>query len=175
MVQATSPGLDVGPPTSGDLVPRTVIWALRMLALLVALGAVCCVLVVTLQNMLIRTWAEGNAAAREILQTEGLQALKHPAVGQVGAPQFVPVTLTMFVVLAGLYYVLGVFLYYGFEWARLGATALAIFSAVAGVAGIVVAPPALFIGCILVVIAIGVALLVFLWHPETTRFIYTVC
>jgi hypothetical protein len=149
--------------------PPSLILALRLLAVLVLLGAVTVVLIVLMQDSLIRAWAEGNPAAREILETRGLEAVKE---GSVQPPHFIPVAITLYVVLAGLVAVLGVFLSNGFEWARLGITVLLFFSAVAGVAGLRVGQPLTFDVCTIVCLAFFAAVMVPLWHPDTTAYIH---
>src|SRR5689334_24609381 len=77
--------------------PASVTWATRLLVALVALGAVVTLLIVVLQDQLIRTWAEGRSDTRKVLRTRGLEAVKN---GEVHVPQFIPVALTLFVVVA---------------------------------------------------------------------------
>lgn len=150
--------------------PASLTLALQLLAALVLLGAVAVVLIVVLRDDLIRSWAEGNPAVHEILQTRGLDAVKQ---GSVQPPQFIRVAITLYVVLAGLVAVLGVFLSNGFEWARLGITALLFFSGVAGVAGLRVGQPTTFAVCTVIGLALFAALMVPLWHPDTTAYIHT--
>jgi hypothetical protein len=149
--------------------PASLTLALQLLAALVLLGAVTVVLIITRHDDLIRSWAEGNPAVREILQTRGLDAVKE---GSVQPPQFIRVAITMYVVLASLIAVLGVFLNNGFEWARLGITVLLFFSAVAGIAGLRVGQPVAFAVCTVVGLALFAALMVPLWHPATTAYIH---
>jgi hypothetical protein len=149
--------------------PASLTLALQLLAALVLLGAVTVVLIVVLRDDLIRSWAQGNPAVREVLETRGLDAVKE---GSVQPPQFIPVAITLYVVLAGLVAVLGVFLNNGFEWARLGITVLLFFSAVAGVAGLRVGQPVVFDVCTVVGLALFAALMVPLWHPDTTAYIH---
>lgn len=149
--------------------PASLTLALQLLAALVLLGAVTVVLIIARQDDLIRSWAEGNPAVREILQTRGLDAVKE---GSVQPPQFIRVAITMYVVLAGLIAVLGVFLNNGFEWARLGITVLLFFSAVAGIAGLRVGQPVAFAVCTVVGLALFAAVMVPLWHPGTTAYIH---
>jgi hypothetical protein len=149
--------------------PASLTLALRLLAVLVLLGAVTVVLIVLRQDDLIRSWAEGNPAVREVLETRGLDAVKE---GSVQPPQFTRVAITMYVVLAGLIAVLGVFLNNGFEWSRLGITVLLFFSAVAGVAGLRVGQPITFSVCTVVGLALFAAVMVPLWHRDTTAYIH---
>lgn len=149
--------------------PASLTLALQLLGALVLLGAVTVVLIITRQDDLIRSWAAGNPAVRDVLQTRGLEAVKE---GSVQPPQFIRVAITMYVVLASLIAVLGVFLSNGFEWARLGITVLLFFSAVAGIAGLRVGQPAGFAVCTVVGLALFAALMVPLWHPDTTAYIH---
>jgi len=149
--------------------PASLTLALQLLAALVVLGAVAVVLIVVLRDDLVRSWAEGNPAVRELLRTGGLEAVEQ---GSVQPPQFVRVAITLYVVLAGVIAVLGVFLSNGYEWARLGITALLFFSGVAGVAGLRVGQPTTFAVCTVVGLALFAALMVPLWHPDTTAYIH---
>lgn len=149
--------------------PASLTLALRLLAALVALGAVTVVLIIVRQDDLIRAWAEGNPAVREVLETRGLDAVKS---GSVQPPHFIPVGATLYVVLASLLGVLGVFVGNGFEWARLGITVLLFFAAVASIAGLRVGQPGLFDGCTVVGLALAAATVVPLWHPDTTAYIH---
>ena len=149
--------------------PASLRVALRLLAALVVFGAVTVILIVVRQDDLITAWEEGNPAVREVLQTRGLDAVKQ---GSVQPPHFVPVAITLYVVLAGLLGVLGVFLGNGFEWARLGITVLLFFSAVASIAGLRVGQPVVFDVCTVLGLALFAALMVPLWHPDTTAYIH---
>lgn len=149
--------------------PASLTLALQLLAALVLLGAVTVVLIIVRQDDLIRSWAQGNPAVRELLATRGLEAVKQ---GSVQPPHFIPVAVTLYVVLAGLVSVLGVFLSNGYEWARLGITVLLFFSAVTGVAGLRVGQPTAFAVCTIVGLALFAALMVPLWHPDTTAYIH---
>ncbi len=152
--------------------PASLRWSLISLAALVALGGLATVLVVIFEDKLLRHWAEGNLAAREILHTQGLDALKDPPEGQVAAPQVVQVTVVLFIVMALLFWVLGVFLRNGFEWARVTVTGCLLISIITGIAGIIVDPAALFVVLIAGCVAVCATVLGFLWQPETSRFIH---
>jgi hypothetical protein len=149
--------------------PASLTLALQLLAALVLLGAVTVVLIVVRTDDLVRAWAEGNPAVRQVLETRGLEAVKE---GSVQPPHFVPVGITLYVVLAALVAVLGVFLSNGFEWARLGITVLLFFAGVAGIAGLRVGQPVLFDICTIVGLALSAAVMVPLWHPDTTAYIH---
>ena len=152
--------------------PRSLVLALRLLNALLVVGAITVLLLVWRQDDLIRAWAEGNPAARELLATRGLEALKHAPEGQVAPPHFVPVAITLYVVMAALLWILGVFVGNGFEWSRLGITLLLVFSGVAGVGAIRTDPPLLFVVLTSVCIGLGAMVLAFLWSPATTAYIH---
>ncbi|MFT4286854.1 hypothetical protein [Nocardioides sp.] len=152
-----------------DVRPASLNLALRMLWVLIAAGFVAVLLVVFRTDDLVRAWAEGNPAVREVLETRGLKAVKE---GSVTPPHFVPVATTLYVVVAGLVAVLGVFLRNGFEWARVGITATLVFGIVASVGGFRVGQPGLFIAWACVCVVIFLALMVPLWHPATTAYIH---
>jgi hypothetical protein len=149
--------------------PPSVTLALRLLVGLVLFGALTVLLVVLRQDDLITAWARGNPAVRELLETRGLDAVKS---GSVQPPHFIPVAVTLYVVVASLLGVLGVFFGNGFEWARLGITVLLFFAGVAIVAGLRVGQPRLFDVFIILGLALFAALMVPLWHPDTTAYIH---
>lgn len=161
--------------------PASLVWALRLLAVLVLFGAIVAVLMVVRSDDLVRAWANGNPSAKRILDRYGLEVLKHPPATWPGtdtdytgarAPHFVAPALTLFAVLASLVAVLAVFVRNGFEWARICLTAIIFFAAVASVGGIRTDPPFLFEILPVVAIALGLAVIVLLWLPATTRYIH---
>ena len=154
---------------SVDERPMSLRLAVRLLWTLMVLGAATVVLIVMREDDLIRTWAEGNAATRETLQSQGLDAVKD---GSVAPPQFVPVAITLYVVLASLVWVLTIFLRNGFEWARSGITVLLVFTAIASIGGMRVGQPALFDVGTMVCLALAAATLAPMWHPATTAYIH---
>lgn len=149
--------------------PASVTLAGRLLVALVLFGALTVVLVVLRQDDLVTAWAEGNPAVRDVLETRGLEAVKE---GSIQPPHFVPVAVTLYVVVASLLGVLGVFFTNGFEWARLGITVLLFFAGVAIVAGLRVGQPPLFDVLTILGLALFAALMVPLWHPDTTAYIH---
>jgi hypothetical protein len=149
--------------------PGSLIIAVRLMHALLAVAGVTVLLMVWREDDLLRAWAEGNPATRELLRTGGLEAVKE---GTVAPPHIVPVAITMYVVMAVFLWLLGVFAGNGFEWARLGITCTLGFTAVAAVGGILTEPPALFVGCTVICIALGLLVLFFLWHPASTRYIH---
>lgn len=161
--------------------PVSLVWALRLLGVLVAFGALVALLMVIRSDELVRSWAEGNASAKRILDRYGLEFLKHPPAHWPGttteytgarAPHFIAPAITLFGVLAGLVGVLAVFLRTGFEWARVCLTVIIFFAAVASVGGIRTDPPFLFVLLAIVAIALGVAVIALMWLPATTRYIH---
>ncbi len=138
--------------------PASVTWASRLLAALVALGAVVTLLIVLLQDQLIRKWAEGRPDTRKVLRTRGLDAVKS---GDVLVPQFIPVALTLFVVLALLIWVLTMFLRGGYGWARVARTIARFF----------LGAPVTFVVLSVASFPIEAAAAYFLWHKETGEFL----
>ncbi|MEX0427466.1 hypothetical protein AB3X52_07545 [Nocardioides sp. DS6] len=163
-----------GVPLADEVDPRpaTLTWALRLIGILVLFSGFVVLLVAIRHDDLLRAWAEGNPSARRILQTQGLEALKHPGEFDIKPPHFVAPALTLWGVVAGLLGVLAVFLRNGFEWARIVTTLVMLATAVASVGGILTGPPALFVVLTLVAIAIGVAAIVAMWMPATTGYLH---
>ena len=148
--------------------PASLAWANRMLAALVALGGVVTVLIVVLRDDLIRSWAEGRRDLRRILATEGLDAIKN---GEVHVPAFVPVALVLFVVVAGLIWVLSAFLRGGYNWARVSLTVTLFFIAVGTVAGVRTGAPATFSVLSAVSFPLEAAAVYFMWHQDTSAYL----
>lgn len=145
--------------------PSSVKWAIRLHWALILLGLVTTVLTVVLRDDLIRTWAEGHSAGtRELLLTQGLEAVKE---GAVRPPAFVPVAIVLFIVVALLIWVLLVFFRNGYNWARLSLTALVVAIGVSTVAGLRADAPGVFVALSFVSFAVELAALVCLWHPQT--------
>src|ERR1700710_1547301 len=109
---------------------------------LVGLGAVTTALTAVLRDSLIRSWAEGRPDVRRVLQTRGLEAVKS---GTVQVPAFVPVAIVLFVVMAGLIWVLLALVGSGVGWARGALSLLLVLLAVGTVSGLRTGPPATFV------------------------------
>ena len=148
--------------------PASVTWSSRLLGALVVLGAVVVVLIVLLQDQLIRSWAEGRPDTRHVLRTSGLQAVKD---GEVHVPQFIPVALTLFVVVTLLIWVLTMFLRGGYGWARVALTITLFFLAVGTVGGLRIGTPATFTVLSVLSFPLEAAAAFFLWHQDTGAFL----
>lgn len=175
MERPEAEGVPIGDSTAvdPDERPASLTWALRLLGVLVVFAGLVVLMMVLFNDDLVRAWAQGNPAARHVLDTQGLDALKHPSSdNKIRAPQFIAPAVTLYGVFIGIIWVLSVFLGNGFEWARISLTVLLLFTAVASVGGILTSPPVLFIALTLLAIAIGVAALVAMWLPATTRYIH---
>jgi hypothetical protein len=144
---------------------RRAIWLLR--AVMVWLGLTALFTYLFLDE-LIETWAEGNETARAILRERGLQALKDSSIN---IPKFVPVAVVMFVVFAALTGVLVVFLRSGHGWARNAITAMVLFMGFATLAGLDRDLPPLFVGLSVIALVLSLALLVLLWHKDTSAYL----
>lgn len=117
---------------------------------------------------LIETWAEGNETARTILRERGLEGLKESSIN---IPKFVPVAVVMFIVFAALAGVLVVFFRAGYGWARVAMTVMVLSLGFATLAGMNRDLPILFVGVSVVALLLSVALLVLLWHKDTSRYL----
>jgi hypothetical protein len=148
--------------------PASLAWATRMLAAVVALGAVVTFLTVVLRDQLIRSWAEGRPDLRRVLRTQGLDAVKN---GEVAVPSFVPVAVVLFVVVAGLIWVLTAFVHGGYNWARVALTVTLFFLAVVTIAGLRTGLPTTFMVLSLVSFPLEAAAVYFLWHKDTGAYL----
>ncbi len=148
--------------------PRSVTHAIRMHVVLIALGGVAAALTIVMNDALIRSWAEGRSDMRRVLETQGLQAIKD---GPVRPPAFVAPSLTLWVVIALLIWMLLLFFANANAWSRLTLTALLFFAAVATIAGIRTDPPSVFVVIMIASMVVEVVAVAFLWHPDTNRFL----
>ena len=148
--------------------PASLTWAMRLLAALVALGAVVTVLIVVLRDQLIRSWAQGRPDMRKVLRTRGLDAVKN---SEVHVPAFIPVALVLFVVIALLIWVLAAFLRGGYGWARVALTLTLFFLAVGTVAGLRTGAPATFVVLAVASFPVEATAAYFLWHQDTSAFL----
>jgi hypothetical protein len=148
--------------------PVSVTRARQLLAVLVALGAVVTVLIVVLQDQLIKSWAEGRPDTRKVLRSQGLDAVKD---GEVHVPAFIPVALVLFVVVALLIWVLAAFLRGGYGWARMSLTVTLFFLAVGTIAGLRTGAPATFMVLSVLSFPIEAAAVYYLWHKDTSAYL----
>ena len=158
-------GLDDAEETHA--VPRSVHVASWLLAGVIGVSGVSALLTIVLRDELVRSWAEGNASARTILEEGGIDALD----GSEIVPSFVPVALVMFVVLALLGWVLGVFFRTGHTWARWAIAVLVLFAAFTSVVGLNRNLPDAFLALTVVSLVLNAVLLVLLFHRDTNAFL----
>ena len=149
--------------------PGSVVNAMRCLGAWVVLMGIGTVLTIVLQDDLIESWAEGNAAAREILQDGGVEALK---ASSIAVPAFVPVMVVMYIVVLCLVAVLRVFFREGYEWARSSFVVVGLLTGLsAGLIAFREDPPAVFFVLCLAILVVNAVFVALLLHPDTTEFI----
>lgn len=147
--------------------PKSVDRAMQVLGALLLLAAVVAALTVLLEDEIIRVWARGNPSARSILANDGLEALKQEPI----TPEFVPVVLVLFLVMALLAWVLAMFFRAGHHWARVSLTVAVVLMTVSTLAILRTDMPAAFAALSLVSVLLEVLLLWFLWHRDTTAYV----
>ena len=139
--------------------PRSMKRVGQALLVLLGLGALVAALTVVLRQDLIDSWAAGDQ-----VRIEGL------ATSTISPPAFVPVALTLFVVLALLLGVLYMFVREGHNWARLALSALMAVLAFSTVAGLRTGPPTVFVVLSLLSLVLDVTVLGLLWHRDTSAY-----
>jgi hypothetical protein len=133
--------------------PASVMGAIWLLVALVALTGLTALLSVVFEDDLIGAWAASASTS-----------------SSVEPPSFVPVALTLFIVLALLAGVLVMFFREGLNWSRLALTALIVLMGISDLAGLRVHPPTLFWVLSIAALVLDVAVLAFLWHKDTRTF-----
>ena len=148
--------------------PKSVTQATWTQWAVVLLAGVAVVLTAVLRDDLELAWARNNQAAQVILAEGGLKALRESSITP---PAFVPVAIVAFAVFALLAWVLLALFRNGHQWARLSLCALAAFSILAFVVIYRQSPPLSFTVVGVLAVVLDLALLFFLWHPDTNDFI----
>lgn len=133
--------------------PRSLVLAVRLLLVLVVLGALVTVLTAVERDALIRAWSVG-----------------HPSESSIQAPAFVPVAVVLYVVYAGLMLVLLPFLRGGYNWARWSQFSLVVIIVVSTVAALRTDPPLLFVVCSVASLPLNAAILYLLVRRDTSAF-----
>jgi Trk-type K+ transport system membrane component len=133
--------------------PGSATGAMWLVAGMIVLTGVTALLTAVFEDDLVGAWAQGRTD-----------------LGSVQPPAFVPVAITMFVVVALLALVLLEMFRHGHDWARILLTALVLMMTLATVAGLRTGPPAFFLVLSLVSLVVDLAALALLWHPDTRAF-----
>ena len=128
--------------------PSSVRAAVLLLWALVLLSGLTMVLSVVLRDELIATWREGKST-------------------ELDPPAFVPVAITMFVVVALLAWVLAVMFRSGHGWARWSIAAVALLTGFSSAIGLLRDLPTVFVVLSVVTLLVDLALLAALFHPRT--------
>lgn len=133
--------------------PAAVTRATWLVAGVVAMSGLTAVFTAVFKGELVAVWAEGRTD-----------------VGSVQPPAFVPVAITLFVVVAVLAAVLLVFFRAGFTWARVVLSALSVLMAVTTFAALRSDPPALFLVLSAVSVLVDLTAAIALWHRDVRAF-----
>lgn len=147
--------------------PASVTRAVRVLVLLVVATGVTTFLVWVRRDDLIRSWAEGNRTARELLAQGGLESVEQTLT----VPGIVPIAVASYVTFVALVWVLGVFFAEGFNWARWSLAVTTLFTIFTAVLCVLSGIPALFVGAAVVVSVVCLLFLVLLFHKDTNAYI----
>lgn len=134
--------------------PATVTWSIRMLLVILVLGAVAAVLVIVQRDELLAAWQAG-----------------HPDNSAIQPLSFVPVAVVLYVVVAGMILVLLPFVAGRHNWARHSLAAMIGLVALGTLAGLRTDPPTLFVICSVVSLVVDAVTLVLLWHPDTSAYL----
>lgn len=133
--------------------PAAVVGAIWLVVAVVAMAGLNALLTAVFKSELIDAWAAGRSDE-----------------GSVEPPAFVPVAVTMFVVVALLSVVLLSLFREGHNWARLVLSAVVALVAVGTLAILRTEPPALFFLVAVASLGVDLAALVALWRRDTRAF-----
>lgn len=133
--------------------PRSAVTAIWLLVALVALSGLTALLSLVFEDKLVDAWAADQAPS-----------------SSVEPPSFVPVAIVLFIVIALLAGVLGMFFREGLNWARVALTGLAVFLGIATLASLRTHPPTLFLVISLTSLVVDLALVLSLWHRDTRAY-----
>jgi hypothetical protein len=128
--------------------------ALWLTAGAVALAGLATVLTIVFKDELVDSWAADRADAG----------------GTVTPPAFVPVAVTMFIVVAMLTLVVLAFFWQGYEWARVLLSLIALVLAAATLSVLRTNPPTLFLVVAIASLVVDVLAVAALWHRESRVF-----
>lgn len=133
--------------------PAVVTGAAWLATAAVAMTGLTALMTVVFKDELVRAWAADRSDA-----------------GAVEPPAFVPVAITMFVVVAALAVVLISFFREGHNWARILLSAVVVMVGIATFAILRTHPPALFLVVAIVSLVVDLAAVVALWHRDVRAF-----
>ena len=150
------------------VVPAAVSTAVTLVWSIVALSGVTALLTWWLRDDLVRAWARGNPEATALLRSGGIEALDQSTIT---VPEFVPLAVTSFAVIAGLALVLAAFLRSGHNWARWCLVALVAFAVFTTGVSIRRGLPPTFVVLAVLSLALNLALLWFLFRKDTSRYL----
>ena len=135
--------------------PTSISRAIQLLLGLLVAGLGVTVLVVIFRDDLDEAWSRG-----------------HPADSAIQPLDFVPVAITLYVVVALLVLTLIPFFRAGANWARYSMVAMVVMIAVSTVAVLRTDPPTVFVVLGYCSLVLEAVILVFLWHPDTSRYMH---
>ena len=135
--------------------PTSVTRATQLLLGLLVAGLAVTVLVVVFRDDLEEAWSAG-----------------HPADSAIQPLDFVPVAITMYVVVALLMLSLIPFFRNGANWARHSLAVMVLVIVLATVAVLRTDPPTLFVVVSIASLVLDALVLVYLWLPETSRYMH---
>ena len=134
--------------------PTSVTRATQLLLGLLVAGLAVTVLVVVFRNDLEEAWSAG-----------------HPADSAIQPLDFVPVAIVLYVVVALHMLSQLPFFRNGANWARHSLAAMVLVIVLATVAVLRTDPPTLFVVLSIASLVLDALVLLYLWHPETSRYL----
>lgn len=147
--------------------PGSITNAVRTLVALVVVSGVAVLMTWIQTDEVIRSWAEGNSSAQEILASGGMDALREAAI----VPKFLPLAVVSYLTFVMLVVVLGAFLIGRHGWSRMVLTATSVFGLLVSALGLNHDLPTAFVVVSALFFLLCLVLVFFLWRKDASAYL----
>lgn len=147
--------------------PGSITNAVRTLVALVVVSGVAVLMTWIQTDEVIRSWAEGNSSAQEILASGGMDALREAAI----VPKFLPLAVVSYLTFVMLVVVLGAFLIGRHGWSRMVLTATSVFGLLVSALGLNHDLPTAFVVVSALFFLLCLILVFFLWRKDASAYL----
>ena len=147
--------------------PGSITNAVRTLVALVVVSGVAVLMTWIQTDEVIRSWAEGNSSAQEILASGGMDALREAAI----VPKFLPLAVVSYLTFVMLVVVLAAFLIGRHGWSRMVLTATSVFGLLVSALGLNHDLPTAFVVVSALFFLLCLILVFFLWRKDASAYL----